>query len=137
MWNKSKRWIMLPVAAVCLSAAGCSSWMHSVLHPASQTVAAITQSRRPTGPVATNPAVVILRPAMEAAAQAAGPWGGEAMGIIAAIASLVAGATGTVAARTQGQLSRHKQAISELAKAVAPGTILHPATQRLILSATS
>lgn len=137
MWKVSTRMLVIPTAGLCMAAGGCSQWMHAMVHRDSQTVAAITQNAPPGGRVAKDPAVVILRPAIQAAAQAAGPMGGEALGIVAAIASLIAGATTTVAARSRAQLSQHKQAISELARAVAPGTILHPATQRVVTAATS
>lgn len=137
MWKVNTRWLVIPTAGLCMAAGGCSQWMHAMVHRDSQTVAAITQNTPPGGRAAKNPAVVILRPAIQAAAQAAGPMGGEALGIVAAIASLIAGATTTVAARSRTQLSQHRQAISELARAIAPGTILHPATQRVVTTATS
>jgi|GEM_PF-2595352 len=133
---KSRLWAVSAVG-LCMTAGGCSQWMHALVQKDSQTVAAITQAGAPGGRMAKNPAVVILRPAIQAAAQAAGPMGGEALGIVAAIASLIAGATTTVAARKSQQLSQHRQAISELARAMAPGTILHPATQRVVTAATS
>ncbi len=137
MWKFNARLLVIPTAGVCMAAGGCSQWMHAMVHRDSQTVAAITQNAPPDGRAAKNPAVVILRPAIQAAAQAAGPMGGEALGIVAAIATLIAGATTTAAARSRTQLSQHRQAISELARAIAPGTILHPATQRVVTAATS
>lgn len=129
-------WIF-PAAGACLLAAGCSQWNPAMIHRDSHAVEAITQAQPPVGTLAQNPAVMILRPAVQAAAQAAGPMGGTVLGIVAAIASLIAGATGTAAARSRGQLNRHKQAVSELARVIPPGTILHPATQRVITAATS
>lgn len=137
MWKFKTHWWVIPTVGLCLTAGGCSQSMPAMMHRELQSVAAITQASAPSGPEATNPAVAILRPAVQAAAQAAGPIGGEALGIVAAIASLIAGATTTVAARSRKQLSQHKQAISELARAMAPGTILHPATQRVVTAATS
>ena len=137
MLKMKTHWFVMPATGLCLLAAGCSQWTPAMIHRDSGTVEAITQTQPPTGTVARNPAVVILRPAVQAAAQAAGPMGGTVLGIVAAIASLIAGATGTAAARSRGQLNRHKQAVSELARVIPPGTILHPATQRVITAATS
>ncbi|MGC8560584.1 MAG: hypothetical protein ACP5O1_07880 [Phycisphaerae bacterium] len=128
MLKMKKEWFVIPAAGLCLLAAGCSQWTPALIHRESHTVEAITQNRPPTGPTAHNPAVVILRPAIQAAAQAAGPMGSTVLGIVAAIASLIAGATTTAAARAKSQVNRHKQAVSELARVIPPGTILHPAT---------
>jgi hypothetical protein len=137
MLKMKTHWFVMPAAGLCLLAAGCSQWTPALIHRDSHTVEAITQNQPPTGPTAHNPAVVILRPAIQAAAQAAGPMGGTVLGIVAAIASLIAGATTTAAARAKSQVNRHKQAVSELARVIPPGTILHPATQRVITAATS
>ena len=122
--------IFISIAFLC-GVEGCGHFL-PLAGQTAQTAQAITQSSAPTGPVATQPAVIVARPIVQAVGQGFGAGGETVLSLIAGISGLIfAGISQYQKLTTK---TRHLAAVAELAKAIPSSTVITPATQRIIAS---